>query len=187
MQLIIGLGNPGKQYLNTRHNAGFLALHFLRSSLDFENFHQEPRFQAELSIGTASGHKLILVKPTTFMNHSGRSVRLLLDFYKLTPADILVLHDDLDIPLGAFKLTHSSRAAGHHGVENIIEHLGTQDFRRIRLGIGRPTDQSTGEIEAPQCHSIHDYVLQNFSLNELALLEGVFPQLLPLLPRPRER
>ena len=178
MQLIIGLGNPGKQYAHTRHNAGFLALDFLRESFNFESFHQESRFQAELSIGTLSGKKLILVKPSTFMNRSGTAVRALLDFYKLTPADILVIHDDLDISPGILKSTASSRAAGHNGVQNIIDTLGTQDFLRIRLGIGRPT-----ETEGV-CRPAHDYVLDTFTPPELVALHTLLDTLPTLIVSP---
>lgn len=177
MRLIIGLGNPGKQYEGTRHNAGFLALDFLREYFDFENFHREARFNAELSIGTLGKEKYLLVKPATFMNRSGDTVRSLLDFYKLTPKDIIVLHDDLDIAPGILKTAVSSRAAGHNGVQDIIDTLGTQDFYRIRLGIGRPT-----ETEGV-CRPAHDYVLDSFSADELTSLKTLFPSLPDLIRR----
>ena len=175
MKLIIGLGNPGKRYTQTRHNAGFLALDFLREHFHFETFHQESRFQSELSIGTISGQKLILVKPSTFMNRSGTSVRLLLDFYKLTPADIIIIHDDIDLAPGTMKTALSSRAAGHNGVQDIIDTLGTQGFSRIRLGIGRPTE--TEGI----CRPIHDYVLDTFATSELTVLHTLFNTLPSLI------
>ncbi|MBP5994003.1 MAG: aminoacyl-tRNA hydrolase [Candidatus Moranbacteria bacterium] len=178
MRLIIGLGNPGKQYASTRHNAGFLALDFLREHFDFESFHRETRFHAELSIGTIGQEKYLLIKPTTFMNRSGSTVRALLDFYKLSAQDIIVLHDDLDIAPGTHKTTLSSRAAGHNGVQDIIDMLGTQDFFRIRLGIGRPT-----ETEGV-CRPAHDYVLDPFSPDELALLQKIFPTLPKLITEP---
>lgn len=180
MQLIIGLGNPGKQYERTRHNAGFLALDFLREYFHFETFHQENRFQCELAVGTVSGHKLILVKPTTFMNRSGVTVRSLLDFYKLTLTDIIIIHDDIDLAPGTLKVTSSSRAAGHNGVQHIIETFGTQDFTRIRLGVGRST-----ETEGV-CRPIHDYVLDAFTDAELTALKALFDTLpdfiVPALP-----
>lgn len=171
MKLIIGLGNPGKQYTHTRHNAGFLAIDFLREHFGFETFHQETRFAGELSIGTIGGEKYLLVKPSTFVNQSGNTVRALLDFYKLSPSDITIIHDDLDIAPGTLKTTSSSRAAGHNGVQDIIEKIGTQDFFRIRLGIGRP---STTESV---CRPTHDYVLESFSPTELISLKELFPTL----------
>ena len=178
MKLIIGLGNPGKQYESTRHNAGFLALDYLREHFDFENFHREARFNAELSVGTISKEKYLLIKPATFMNRSGSTVRSLLDFYKLDPQDIVVLHDDLDIAPGTCKTTLSSRAAGHNGVQDIIDTLGTQDFFRIRLGIGRPAETEGA------CRPAHGYVLDPFSADELAELRKIFPSLPELVTQP---
>lgn len=177
MKVIIGLGNPGKQYENTRHNAGFLALDFLREHFGFETFHREIRFVGDISIGTIGREKYLLVKPGTFVNRSGSTVKSLLDFYKLSPADITVIHDDLDIAPGTLKTTHSSRAAGHNGVEDIIEKIGTQDFFRIRLGIGRPS----GDRAA--CQPTHDYVLDRFSADERSSLESLFSMLPDLLKK----
>ncbi|MBP6889153.1 MAG: aminoacyl-tRNA hydrolase [Candidatus Moranbacteria bacterium] len=184
MKLIIGLGNPGKQYLQTRHNAGFRALDFLCEHFKFENFHQESRFHAEMSIGTVHGEKYLLIKPNTFMNQSGKTVHLLMQYYKLTPNDIIVLHDDLDIAPGLTKTTASSRAAGHNGVQNIIDQLGTQDFFRIRLGIGRPLTSSQSPNIAPStCQSTHDYVLEKFPAAERILLESLFSSLPGLIAK----
>jgi len=182
MKLIIGLGNPGKQYLQTRHNAGFQALDFLCKHFNFEKFHQESRFFAEMSVGTIHGEKYLLIKPSTFMNQSGKTVHLFIQYYKLTQNDIIVLHDDLDIALGMIKTTSSSRAAGHNGVQNIIDQLDTQDFFRIRLGIGRPSSssQSPNAISS-SCQSTHDYVLEKFSATEQLLLESLFPSLPDLI------
>lgn len=170
MKLIIGLGNPGKEYAETRHNAGFLCLDFLQQDFGFEPFTPDKKMSAEISTGTLHGDKILLVKPATFMNNSGTTVQALLQFYKLTPADIVVIHDDLDIALGTYKTTLSSRAAGHNGVSDIIEKLGTQDFFRIRLGIDRPI--------APEgaCISVHDYVLHDFSPEERTKLQELFPK-----------
>lgn len=179
MKIIIGLGNPGKQYEKTRHNAGFLALDFLRAHFDFETFHRETRFNAELSIGTIQGEKYILSKPDTFMNRSGTTVKGLLNFYKLEPKDIIVIHDDLDIAPGTQKTTLSSRAAGHNGVQNIIDEIGTQDFFRIRLGIGRPTEKEG------VCSFNHNYVLDAFSPEELTTLEKLFSTLPDIVSAPR--
>ena len=171
MKLIIGLGNPGKEYANTRHNAGFLCVDFLQQAFGFEPFALDKKMSAHLASGTLSDQKILLVKPETFMNNSGVAVQALLQFYKLSPADIAVIHDDLDIAPATYKTTLSSRAAGHNGVQDIITHLGTQDFFRIRLGIGRPADV-TGS-----CMPSHDFVLKNFSAEESANLSLLFPQI----------
>lgn len=170
MKIIIGLGNPGKEYEKTRHNAGFLCVDFLRETLGFEKFKPEKRMSALTSSGMLNKEKVLIIKPETFMNNSGTSVRAILDYYKLTPADIAILHDDLDIAPGVFKTTLSSRAAGHNGVQDIINKLGTQDFFRIRLGIGKPIDTLGA------CMPIHDYVLQRFSTHELEVLSELFPE-----------
>lgn len=170
MKLIIGLGNPGNNHTNTRHNAGFLCLDFLQKEWNSGPFQHDKKMSAEISEGTIGKHKVLLVKPTTFMNASGTTVSQLVHFYKLQPEDILVLHDDLDIAPGTYKFTNSSRAAGHNGVSDIIEKLGTQDFTRIRLGIGRPAEVSG------TCMPSHDFVLQNFSKEEITTLSALFPQ-----------
>lgn len=168
--LIIGLGNPGSQYDRTRHNIGFLALDRLREKFDAPSFRPETKFSADISETVLSGHKIILAKPTTYMNESGRAIRAILDYYKLDPAALIVIHDDLDIAPGTLRTTDSSRAAGHNGVQNIIETIGTQDFFRIRLGIGRPA-----EVEGV-CMPSHDYVLGRFSAEEFAKLEALFEE-----------
>jgi PTH1 family peptidyl-tRNA hydrolase len=168
MKLIIGLGNPGKEYEMTRHNAGFLCADFLREAFDFEAFKLDKKMSAELSSGMIDSEKVILVKPETFVNESGTAVQSLVHFYKLSPSDIAVLHDDLDIAPGTLRITDSSRAAGHNGVQDIIDKLGTQDFFRIRLGIGHPTEVLGA------CMPSHDYVLQKFSSEELAKLPELF-------------
>ncbi len=169
--LIVGLGNPGSEYTTTRHNIGFLALDRLREAFGAPAFRPEAKFFAELSSVTIDGHKVILAKPTTYMNESGRAVRAILDYYKLDAGSLIVIHDDLDIAPGTLRTTDSSRAAGHNGVQDIIDSLGTQDFFRLRLGIGRPV-----EVEGV-CMPSHDYVLGRFSTEEsaghAALLDAV--------------
>ncbi|TXH07357.1 MAG: aminoacyl-tRNA hydrolase [Candidatus Moraniibacteriota bacterium] len=155
--LIVGLGNPGPEYALTRHNIGFLALDRLREEFGAPEFRPEAKFFADLSSTIVNGNKVILAKPTTYMNESGRAVRAILDYYKLDPKSLAVIHDDLDIAPGTLRATDSSRAAGHNGVQDIIDVLGTQDFFRLRLGIGRPVD-----VEGA-CMSSHDYVLGRFS------------------------
>ncbi len=171
MKILIGLGNPGKNYEHTRHNAGFLALDYLQKHLLPESTWQEKsKLSATLAEGLIGKEKIILVKPVLFMNESGQTVRKILDFYKVAPGDIIVFHDDLDIAPGTIKMTLSSRAAGHNGVADIIEHLGTQDFKRYRIGIGRPTEVLGA------CQPSHDYVLGKFTQKETALLEEALTQ-----------
>ena len=170
MHLVIGLGNPGKRYELTRNNAGFLFMDFLRERWDFPAFSVNEKFEAEISEGRVGREKVMLVKPQTFMNESGKSIAALLSFYKLTPKDTAVIHDDLDIAPATFRTTHSSRAAGHNGVQDIIDKLGTQDFYRLRLGIGRPQPDSQ-----ERCISSHDFVLENFSQDERKALLELFP------------
>ncbi len=155
--LIIGLGNPGKKYKKTRHNAGFIVLDELREKLEFPNFEFNKKFNAEIS----KKGNLTLIKPQTFMNLSGETVRQFIDFYKLTPADILVIHDDLDIEIGAYKISENSRSAGHNGVQNIIDNLGTQKFKRWRVGIEKVGGrQKRGNISGK------DFALQDFTNDE---------------------
>lgn len=158
MKLVIGLGNPGKEYAHTRHNAGFLALDMLSGATQFM---LQKKFQAEVATLEVNKEKIILVKPQTFMNESGVSVMSLMHFYKLTPADIVLIHDDKDIPLGKFRVQKDRGPAGHNGVASIIEHLGTKDFWRIRLGVATmeyPIDDTA------------EFVLGKFSKEEIKTL-----------------
>lgn len=175
MKIVIGLGNPGEKYTTTRHNAGFLCMDFLQKEFEFEPFAPDKKMSADISSGTIGSEKVLLVKPTTFMNDSGIAAQALLAFYKCSPADIVVIHDEIDLPLGTYKTTLSSRSAGHNGVQNIIDHLGTQDFFRIRLGVGRP------DTKEGACISIHDYVLQKFLSLELESLGKIFFEVKMLL------
>ena len=136
MKLIIGLGNPGPEYFNTRHNFGFLALNYLQDSQPiFSAWQTTDKFKAAISEGQINDEKIILAKPQTLMNNSGQAVKLLADFYKIAPANIIVLHDDLDLPLGEIRLSQNASAGGHKGVASVIKELGTQNFPRLRLGI----------------------------------------------------
>jgi PTH1 family peptidyl-tRNA hydrolase len=171
MKLIIGLGNPGKKYEETRHNAGFLFLDFLGKQWNFPEYSAEKKFSSLISAGTRETEKALLVKPITFMNRSGEAVLALVNFFKLTPSDIVVIHDDLDLPFGTWKVSTDSGAAGHNGVASIIEHLGTKEFRRIRIGIGRPEDDSDPA----------DYVLGRFTDEEQKELPGIFEEIFAAL------
>ena len=137
MKLIVGLGNPGPKYSHTRHNVGFLgveAFHALVQATAWENYSSRSLI-AMLDHPTS---KVLLLKPQTFMNESGLSVAEVLNFYKIPTTELWIIHDDLDLTPGRIKLDSNASSAGHRGVQSIIDHLGTQDFKRIRYGIGKP-------------------------------------------------
>ena len=141
IRLIVGLGNPGREYENTRHNAGFWWLdEFAR--MHNLSFRSEAKFHGLAARGQLHGHEVFLLKPQTFMNVSGRAVGALAQFYKIAPAEILVVHDELDLPPGSAKLKLGGGHGGHNGLKDIIAHLGTKDFWRLRLGIGHPGERS---------------------------------------------
>ena len=138
MKIIIGLGNPGKEYQKTRHNIGFLVLDELSTqfaSSDISSWENNKKFQAEVCGVSYNNEKIILVKPQTYMNESGAAVQQICHFYKATLRDIIVVHDDKDIPLGEIKVQVNRGSAGHNGIKSIIEYLGSQDFTRVRVGI----------------------------------------------------
>lgn len=148
MKLIIGLGNPGKEYAKTRHNIGFMAVEALGKALGFSKWKHEKRLEAEVCRGFIASccEDVILAKPQTFMNLSGRAVKLLTTYYRLRPDDLLVIHDDLDLELGTLKLSHGSGSAGHNGVQSIIDVLHTKDFWRLRIGVGPRTQSPSLKI-----------------------------------------
>jgi peptidyl-tRNA hydrolase, PTH1 family len=153
--LLIGLGNPGREYRETRHNIGFMLIDRLAIVLEA----RFSRLQSRALVASVVYHekKIILAKPQSFMNLSGQSVQGLVRFYKLELSQILIAHDDLDLPLGSIRIRPDGGSAGQKGMSSILEHLGTDKFARIRLGIGRPP----GQMQAP------DYVLQDFSFHEM--------------------
>ncbi|MGX7025645.1 aminoacyl-tRNA hydrolase [Vagococcus hydrophili] len=136
MKLIVGLGNPGSKYRGTKHNIGFITLDEIafQEKVTF-NKHQ---FEADIAEFFINGEKIILAKPQTFMNESGRSVRPLMTYYNISEEDLLVIYDDLDLPIGRIRLRQKGSAGGHNGIKSLISHLGTQEFNRIKVGIDRP-------------------------------------------------
>jgi len=154
MKVIIGLGNPGKQYENTRHNIGFTVVDELAKRLNIAL--DKSKFNGLYGIGHISGEKVILLKPMTYMNLSGECVRPLLDYYNLTEDNIVVIYDDLDLPVGKIRLRMKGSAGGHNGIKSLIQHLNTKEFKRIRIGIDRPKN----EIPIP------NYVLGSFTSEE---------------------
>jgi PTH1 family peptidyl-tRNA hydrolase len=152
--LIIGLGNPGKRYELTRHNIGFMVLEKLAAQLEIEL--KQKSFNSLLGKGTVAGENVLLAKPQTFMNLSGTAVRKLQSFFKTDISNLIVIHDDLDLPFGAIRLKAGGGTAGHKGLASIESNLGTSEFTRVRLGIGKPVDKSR----------IEGYVLEPFRKEE---------------------
>lgn len=162
-RLIVGLGNPGSKYKLTRHNAGFLALDYFAEQHGFAMTSE--KWQGEYCRERLSGISILLIKPLTFMNKSGECVTRFADYYKIVPSKILVIHDDLDLPAGRIKVVARGGAGGHNGIRSIINHLGTSDFARLKLGIGRPASNGQGQgITAER------YVLARFGDQELDIV-----------------
>lgn len=162
MKLIVGLGNPGEKYENTRHNVGFVALdHLLQKFEKAKNtvWNLDKKFNALIHEVEIEGEKVILMKPQTFMNDSGLAVQGYSSYYKIDPQDIYVLHDELDLPLGKIKIRFGGGSAGNNGVTSIIDHVGTDQFLRIRMGIGKSQ-------RAHSDHNTSDYVLGVFDASE---------------------
>ena len=137
MYIIVGLGNPGSQYFDTRHNIGFRVLEKIAHGLDFK-FVYSSRFSSEKAIFDINGHKVLFVRPMTYMNRSGQSVSAYVRYHRIIPDNILIIHDDLDLPTGHIKAIHGGGGGGHNGVLSIIEHLSEKKFPRLKIGIGRP-------------------------------------------------
>ena len=178
MRLIVGLGNPGDKYKNNRHNAGFMALDMINAQLGF-NWQTSKKWNARF----AKEGDFIYLKPLTYLNNSGQAVEAIMSYYKLLPkkfavikkrdadlSEILtVVHDDLDIEFGKYKISVDSRSAGHKGVESIIRHLGTKNFQRVRIGL---------KSDASSNYPAKKYVLQNFNREEKEIVKGVIKNIL---------
>jgi PTH1 family peptidyl-tRNA hydrolase len=162
--LIVGLGNPGARYASNRHNVGFQVADRLAASADLK--FDERRDRALLARGSVEGVRVALVKPQTYMNLSGTAVGATARFYKVPVGCILVVYDDLDLPLGTLRVRLQGGSGGHRGMASLIEHLGSQDFPRVRIGIGRPPG-----IMPPEA-----YVLQDFDAGQRALMEPTYEQ-----------
>ncbi|MGO1061137.1 aminoacyl-tRNA hydrolase [Planococcus sp. FY231025] len=155
MKLIIGLGNPGKAYEQTRHNIGFKVIDYL--AMKWNAPLTQSKFKGMYSVIHRPEGKVMLLKPLTFMNLSGESVGALMDYYNIAVEDIVVIYDDLDLPTGQLRLRQKGSAGGHNGIKSLIQHLGTQEFNRMRIGISRP----------PSGMKVPDYVLSRFSEDEI--------------------
>ena len=164
MYLIAGLGNPGTEYENTRHNVGFAAARHLFDSYHFPA--ERARFQAQISKGRIGGEDVILVRPMTYMNLSGTAIRAAMDYFKITPDHVIVMYDDVDLPFGHLRIREKGSAGGHNGMKSIVQHLGTQDFPRVRIGGGAK----------PAGWDLADYVLSHFNGEEKVQMEETTAQ-----------
>ncbi|MBS6601135.1 MAG: aminoacyl-tRNA hydrolase [Clostridium sp.] len=157
MFLIVGLGNPGREYENTRHNIGFAAIDIIAEKYNIDV--NRTKFKGEYGEGFINGNKVILLKPYTFMNLSGESVREAIDFYKLTEEEVLIIYDDISLEVGRLRIREKGSAGGHNGIKSIINHMGTDVFTRIKIGVGAPK----GDLV--------NHVLGKFSKEEVNILK----------------
>lgn len=168
MKLVVGLGNKGREYENTRHNMGFMLVdRYLQYKNITDKFKE--KFNAIYIETTINNEKVIFIKPMTYMNNSGIAVRSFVDFYKLNSEDVLVISDDLDLDLGKFRLRRNGSSGGHNGLKSIISQLGTDNFKRLRIGISNDKDD------------VINYVLSKFSKKELNVIDTMFDTLVDVL------
>ncbi len=171
MKLIAGLGNPGKTYAHNRHNIGFMCVsHFAKTqAIKFD----KKQGRARTGTGEVAGNQLMVARPQTYMNLSGESVERLVRKFKINLDDLIVIHDDLDLPMGKIRVRRGGSSGGHKGIDSIIAHLASPDFLRIRVGIGRPLllEESTEDKE----EAVVDYVLSDFTAEEEKIMDGVIP------------
>ena len=166
MKIVVGLGNPGDEYKNTRHNAGFLGVDHLAEHFGCEEWTFMKKTNCHVVQCTIGGQNVICAKPNSYMNESGMPVQALLQWHKLDHSNLIVMHDDTDLTIGTMKTQTNRGSAGHKGIASIIQHLGTQDFERVRLGV-RPQDDATPSI---------DLVLRRFSEEDLHVLRSTFSE-----------
>ncbi len=175
IRLIVGLGNPGAEYEQTRHNAGFWLVDNLANTLPNCRLQKESRFQALAAKARISGQDVWLLQPQTFMNLSGQAVGAIARFFKITPQEVLVVHDELDLPPGSAKLKKGGSTGGHNGLKDIAAALGTQDFWRLRLGIGHPREMGLKS-------QVIDFVLHRPRAEEQKLIDDAIAKSLPIIP-----
>jgi peptidyl-tRNA hydrolase, PTH1 family len=161
IKLVVGLGNPGARYARNRHNVGFMIVERFAHARHWR--FARKRFNAEIAEGATDGKRVMIAKPQTFMNASGEAIGKLFAFFKIAPDDLLVVYDDLDLPLGKMRMRPHGSAGGHHGMESIIARIGTSNFPRLRVGIGRPNPDA--DI---------DHVLGSFEGDERELMDETF-------------
>ena len=174
MKIIVGLGNPGAQYANTPHSVGFEAVDAIAAAIG-ASWEEKPQFKCLLAKGTFAGQAVMLVKPQTFMNLSGESVAPVVKYHNATSADLLVIQDDIDLPVGRMRIRKNGSCGGHNGVRNIIERLGTPEFARLKLGVGKdksdviahvlgkfdPTSRQTMDLVVAEAVKAAEAVLRN--------------------------
>lgn len=161
VKMIVGLGNPGSKYNDTKHNIGFMAVDRIVKKLDV-NFTEDKNFKAEIGSDFINGEKIYFIKPTTFMNNSGIAVKALLTYYNISIKDMIIIYDDLDMEVGKIRFRQKGSAGGHNGIKSIIAHLGTQEFDRIKVGIGRPNGRMT----------VINHVLGKFDKNDEIMISN---------------
>ena len=162
--VIVGLGNPGAQYLHTRHNAGFLAIDYMCNKYNARV--NKSAHKGLVGEATIAGKRVLLVKPQTFMNLSGECVRAVLDFYKIKPENLIIIYDDISLNVGRLRVRRDGSAGGHNGIKSLIEHLGTQIFPRVKVGVGQKPHPD---------YDLASWVLSEFSKEDLNNLESTFP------------
>lgn len=168
MKIFVGLGNPGAEYAATKHNVGFVLADKLAAEIGAADWRNN--FSALVAEGFVDGEKILIVKPQTFMNLSGVAVSAVFNFYKVDAGDLIVAHDDMDLPVGAIRIRPKGSGGGHRGVESIIEHLGgAQNFPRVRIGIGRP----------PENWSVNSHVLSPFTAADAEKITAAMTELVP--------
>jgi PTH1 family peptidyl-tRNA hydrolase len=170
MKLIVGLGNPGYLYARNRHNIGFMCVSYLakQHKIDFDR----KQGHARTGIGAIARNKVVVARPQTYMNASGEAVSALLQRLNITPANLIVIHDDLDLPTGKIRLRLGGSSGGHKGIDSIIAYIGTPDFYRVRVGIGRPeADNHPAKEDA-----VIGYVLSDFTPEEKKIIDETIPQ-----------
>ena len=168
MKIFVGLGNPTAEYAKTRHNVGFMLADKLAEKIGAESWRE--KFNALVAENFFDGEKILIVKPQTYMNLSGEAVAPLMNFYKLDVTDLVVAHDDMDLPVGMIRLRPKGSGGGHHGVESVIQHLGGEkNFARIRIGVGRPAENRT----------VINHVLSSFSGEDAEKINAAIDELVP--------
>jgi len=159
MKIIIGLGNPGEKYENTRHNIGFAVVSSFKFQVSsFSDWKTNKKFNADIANGKLGQEKVVLLRPLTFMNNSGQAVATAASFYKIKPADILIIHDDIDLPLGKIRIKKDGSSGGHRGVESIIASLGSKKFTRLKIGVAPD--------KRPKNFDAANFVLKKFAKTE---------------------
>ncbi|MDD5338612.1 MAG: aminoacyl-tRNA hydrolase [Dehalococcoidales bacterium] len=170
MKLIVGLGNPGYLYARNRHNIGFMCVSYLAKQYKIE--FDRKQGHARTGIGNIGRYTVVVARPQTYMNATGEAVKALFQRLKVGPEDLIVIHDDLDLPTGKIRLRLGGSSGGHKGIDSIISHIDTQDFYRVRVGIGKPEANEPGVKE----EAVIDYVLNDFDDNERKIIDETIPK-----------